>query len=150
MHAFKFYLSGLNVLSTPFLTLPLLLSPPPSLHDPLLYSLPLPPPSLSPSYSLPLISQFMKEYAEGDPKLSVEERNLLSVAYKNVVGSKRYVCMHENVVGSNKNCVGSKWCENVVGSNKNVVGYVCIYTYSAQYEERELVTISVFSHFLGH
>ena len=48
------------------------------------------------------------------------------------------VCMHENVVGSNKNCVGSKrcenvvgskWCETVVGSNKNVVGYVCIYTY---------------------
>ena len=25
-----------------------------------------------------------------------------------------------------------------------------LYMYSAQYEERELVTISVFSHFLGH
>ena len=25
-----------------------------------------------------------------------------------------------------------------------------MYIYSAQYEERELVTISVFSHFLGH
>ena len=28
--------------------------------------------------------------------------------------------------------------------------HVYIYMYSAQYEERELVTISVFSHFLGH
>ena len=28
--------------------------------------------------------------------------------------------------------------------------YTYMYMYSAQYEERELVTISVFSHFLGH
>ena len=30
------------------------------------------------------------------------------------------------------------------------VSRIYIYIYSAQYEERELVTISVFSHFLGH
>ena len=37
-----------------------------------------------------LRSQAMKAVAESDKKtLTVEERNLLSVAYKNVVGSKR-------------------------------------------------------------
>ena len=35
------------------------------------------------------ILQLMKEYTEGNPKLSNEERNLLSVAYKNVVGARR-------------------------------------------------------------
>ena len=39
-----------------------------------------------------------------------------------------YACVYENVVGSNKNCVGSKRCETVVGSNKNVVGSTwCVY-----------------------
>jgi gas vesicle protein len=31
----------------------------------------------------------MKKYATENPKLSAENRNLLSVAYKNVVGSRR-------------------------------------------------------------
>lgn len=39
------------------------------------------PPSLS--------SQFMKAVVEKNEMLKMEERNLLSVAYKNVVGSKR-------------------------------------------------------------
>lgn len=33
--------------------------------------------------------QHMKEVVEGNPKLTNEGRNLLSVAYKNVVGSRR-------------------------------------------------------------
>ncbi|CCG83510.1 putative 14-3-3 family protein ArtA [Taphrina deformans PYCC 5710] len=32
---------------------------------------------------------FMKEVAKAEPELSVEERNLLSVAYKNVIGARR-------------------------------------------------------------
>ena len=32
---------------------------------------------------------FMKEVAKGETELSVEERNLLSVAYKNVIGARR-------------------------------------------------------------
>ncbi|XP_028316739.1 14-3-3 protein zeta/delta [Gouania willdenowi] len=32
---------------------------------------------------------FMKQVAEGKPDLTIDERNLLSVAYKNVVGAKR-------------------------------------------------------------
>ncbi|EDR21727.1 hypothetical protein, conserved [Entamoeba dispar SAW760] len=33
--------------------------------------------------------QYMKQVAEMGTELSVEERNLISVAYKNVVGSRR-------------------------------------------------------------
>lgn len=33
--------------------------------------------------------KFMKEFTEASPKLTDEQRNLLSVAYKNVVGSRR-------------------------------------------------------------
>jgi len=33
--------------------------------------------------------KYMKAIAEGDQELSVEERNLLSVAYKNVIGARR-------------------------------------------------------------
>jgi len=33
--------------------------------------------------------QWMKKVAEGDWELTVDERNLLSVAYKNVVGARR-------------------------------------------------------------
>merc|ERR1712125_120458 len=33
--------------------------------------------------------EYMKKVAQGDKELSVEERNLLSVAYKNVIGSRR-------------------------------------------------------------
>ena len=36
-----------------------------------------------------VLTQSMKEVTETNPKLSNEERNLLSVAYKNVVGSRR-------------------------------------------------------------
>ena len=36
-----------------------------------------------------ILLQYMKEVVEGDPKLKNEGRNLLSVAYKNVVGSRR-------------------------------------------------------------
>lgn len=32
---------------------------------------------------------YMKAVAKGDQELSVEERNLLSVAYKNVIGARR-------------------------------------------------------------
>jgi 14-3-3 protein epsilon len=32
---------------------------------------------------------WMKKVAEGDWELTVDERNLLSVAYKNVVGARR-------------------------------------------------------------
>ena len=35
------------------------------------------------------MAKFMKNIVELDTQLSVEERNLLSVAYKNVVGDKR-------------------------------------------------------------
>ena len=31
----------------------------------------------------------MKQFAESNPDLGLEERNLLSVAYKNVVGARR-------------------------------------------------------------
>lgn len=46
-----------------------------------------PHPLTTPTPSTP---QIMKSYTETTNKLSDEERNLLSVAYKNVVGSKRY------------------------------------------------------------
>jgi len=35
------------------------------------------------------MADYMKEVSKGDQELSVEERNLLSVAYKNAVGSRR-------------------------------------------------------------
>lgn len=39
--------------------------------------------------SVDCLLQFMKKRTEEHPNLSNEERNLLSVAYKNVVGAKR-------------------------------------------------------------
>ena len=49
-----------------------------------------PPPPLLP----PSPPQSMKAVVEKNKPLSVEHRNLLSVAYKNVVGSKRYRYYH--------------------------------------------------------
>ena len=60
------------------------LSPPP--HGPH------PPPQLTPRRCVCVCAQveYMKEVAKNAPEdLSLEERNLLSVAYKNVVGARR-------------------------------------------------------------
>ena len=45
-----------------------------------------------------------------------------------------YICVYYNYIGTVFVCTP----------------YLHMCIYSAQYEERELVTISVFSHFLGH
>ena len=45
--------------------------------------------NLSISYSSSEMVDSMKKVAKSDTELSVEERNLLSVAYKNVIGARR-------------------------------------------------------------
>lgn len=44
------------------------------------------------------MAQAMKSVTETGVELSNEERNLLSVAYKNVVGARRYVRLCPNMM----------------------------------------------------
>ena len=46
------------------------------------------------------MAQAMKSVTETGVELSNEERNLLSVAYKNVVGARRYVCVCVQKLGT--------------------------------------------------
>lgn len=53
------------------------------------YCLHVRPPDVGPSLTGPEMVENMKNVASADQELSVEERNLLSVAYKNVIGARR-------------------------------------------------------------
>lgn len=68
------------------------------------------------------MSQFMKAVAECNTPLSVEERNLLSVAYKNAVGTRRaswrIICaieQKEKQKGNEENTMAAEQFRNTVG-----------------------------------
>ena len=44
--------------------------------------------------------EYMKKVVEYQSELNIEERNLLSVAYKNSVGSRRYILLYKNCLES--------------------------------------------------
>lgn len=79
------------------------------------------------------MAEYMKEYMEGKNAdvLLAEYRNLLSVAFKNVVGGKRssWRILHAHQEGKEESSITSNYIEKVVKELKEVCNTVLVRTF---------------------
>ena len=71
----------------------------------------------------------MKVVASMDVELTVEERNLLSVAYKNVIGARRASWRIISSIEQKEENKGGEEKLEMIRSYRTQVSFICIYLY---------------------